>query len=106
MTLRKTLVNRAYSSRKWNENYIAEFPQAIHESVVYRLGNYTLLEVDKNRDCETLPFEEKKKIYATSQYKLSRDIQSNTWSPNSIDIQQDRLANYASSIWRILSMIN
>lgn len=84
-----------------NESYLVEFPQAIHESVVYRLGNYTLLEDDKNRACETLPFPGKKEIYATSQYHLSREIVSNTWSPNSIDLRQDRLANYASSIWRI-----
>lgn len=84
-----------------NENYLNEFPQAIHESVVYRLGNYTLLEDDKNRTCETLPFSEKKAIYATSQYKLTQEIVSNIWSPNSIDLRQDRLANYASSTWRI-----
>lgn len=84
-----------------NENYLTEFPQAIHESVVYRLGNYTLLEDDKNRACKTLPFLDKKAIFATSQYQLSREIVSNTWSPNSIDLRQDRLANYASSIWRI-----
>ncbi|MEA1785638.1 DUF262 domain-containing HNH endonuclease family protein [Arenibacter sp. GZD96] len=82
-------------------NYILEFPPAIHESVVYRLGNYTLLEEDKNRACETLPFEEKKVIFVTSKYELSKEIQSNTWTPNSIDIRQDRLANYASSVWRI-----
>lgn len=84
-----------------NENYLAEFPQAIHESEVYRFGNYTILEDDKNRACEILPFPDKKIVFATSQYKLSREIQSNTWSPNSIDLRQDRLANYASSIWRI-----
>jgi hypothetical protein len=60
-----------------------------------------LLEDDKNRACETLPFPDKKEIYATSQYHLSREIVSNTWTPNSIDLRQDRLANYASSIWRI-----
>lgn len=84
-----------------NQSYLDEFPAAIHESVVYRLGNYTLLEEDKNRECETLPFEDKKEIFSTSQYKLSQEIQSNTWTPNSIEIRQARLANYASSIWRI-----
>lgn len=84
-----------------NENYLAEFPQSIHESVVYRLGNYTLLEDEKNRACEISPFPDKKVIFSSSQYKLSKEIQSNTWSPNSIDLRQDRLANYASSIWRI-----
>jgi uncharacterized protein with ParB-like and HNH nuclease domain len=84
-----------------NQNYVIEFPQAIHESVVYRLGNYTLLEEDKNRACEALAFPIKKEIYSNSQYQLSKEIRSNTWSPNSIDLRQERLAAYASSIWRI-----
>ena len=84
-----------------NENYLAEFPAEIHDSVVYRLGNYTLLEEDKNRDCDTLSFEDKKKIFAKSQYLLSQKINANTWSPNSMDIRQEQFANYASSIWRI-----
>lgn len=84
-----------------NQNYLDSFPQAIHESVVYRLGNYTILEDDKNRSCETLPFESKKLIYATSQYELSKEIISNSWTPNSIDVRQERLANYATAVWRI-----
>ena len=84
-----------------NEYYLEDFPAAIHESVVYRLGNYTILESDKNRACETLPFTEKKAIYQTSQYELSRQIVSDQWTPNSIDRRQERLANYASSIWRV-----
>ncbi len=84
-----------------NENYLEDFPQAVHESVVYRLGNYTILEDDKNRACETLPFADKKKIFHSSQYEISRQIQSNDWTPNTLDLRQDKLADYASSIWRI-----
>ncbi len=84
-----------------DENYSENFPQAIHESVVYRLGNYTLLEDDKNRECETLPFENKKAIFQTSQYELSKQINYHDWTPNIIDIRQEVLAKYASSIWRI-----
>ena len=84
-----------------NENYIEEFPNAIHESVVYRLGNYTLLESDKNRDCEVLSFSEKKKIYQTSRYKLTQQITPDRWTPNTLDRRQERLADYASSVWRI-----
>ena len=84
-----------------NENYLEDFPAAIHESVVYRLGNYTLLEDDKNRACETLTFAEKKLIYQTSQYELSKQITANQWTPNTIDRRQERLADYASSVWRI-----
>ena len=84
-----------------NENYLNEFPQSIHESLVYRLGNYTILEDDKNRACETLPYDEKKEIYQTSQYEITKEINYSHWTPNSIDRRQERLANYASSIWRI-----
>ena len=84
-----------------NENYLHDFPQAIHESVVYRLGNYTILEDDKNRACETLPFAEKKEIFGQSQYELTKQITTLQWTPHSIDARQDRLADYASSIWRI-----
>ncbi|MEQ6121062.1 HNH endonuclease family protein [Reichenbachiella sp. MALMAid0571] len=84
-----------------NENYLDEFPQSIHESLVYRLGNYTILEDDKNRACEALPFEEKKEIFRTSQYAITTEITSSNWTPNSIDRRQDKLAKYASSIWRI-----
>jgi len=84
-----------------NDNYIENFPRAIHESVVYRIGNYTILEGDKNRACEQLPFDGKKKIFQTSRYKLSTQIQSNEWTPNTIDKRQEKLSDYASSIWRI-----
>ena len=84
-----------------NENYLDNFPTSIHESLVYRLGNYTLLEVDKNRECGSLPFNEKKEIYSTSQYVMAKQVDANEWSPRSIDIRQERLANLASAIWRI-----
>ena len=84
-----------------NEHYGQEFPAVIYESVVYRLGNYTILEGDKNRACETLPFTEKKAVYQTSQYALSKQIMANQWNPYTIDRRQERLADYASSVWRI-----
>jgi len=84
-----------------NEYYLDDFPQAIHDSIVYRLGNYTLLEDHKNRACQTLSFSEKKIIFQTSQYELSKQITSDRWTPNTIDHRQERLADYASSIWRI-----
>lgn len=84
-----------------NENYVKDFPQSIHESFVYRIGNYTILEDDKNRECETRSFIEKNKVFQTSQYELSKQVQANDWTPNTIDIRQEELAKYASSIWRI-----
>lgn len=84
-----------------NENYAEDFPTATHDSVVYRLGNYTILEDSKNRAGEALPFVEKKGFYQTSQYELSKQITSDRWTPNTLDRRQERLADHASSIWRI-----
>ncbi len=84
-----------------NEHYLNDFPQAIHESVVYRLGNYTLLEEAKNRECSNLPFVDKKQIFHTSQYEITKGISNPNWTPNSIDNRQEWLGNQASAVWRI-----
>lgn len=84
-----------------NEYYLEQFPASIHESLVYRLGNYTILEDDKNRECEILPFVKKKKVYQTSKYEMSKQIDYNDWTPNVIERRQEKLAQQATSIWRI-----
>lgn len=84
-----------------NEHYLTQFPITIYESLVYRLGNYTILEDDKNRACETLPFNQKKEIYKTSQYQMAKDINYAAWTPNAIERRQENLAQQATSVWRI-----
>lgn len=71
------------------------------ELFVYRLGNYTLLEDDKNRECGTKPYKEKKNIYSTSQYKITSQIDTLEWVPMAIDIRQEQMAEKASTCWRI-----
>ncbi len=82
---------------EWIEN----FPVSIQESLVYRLGNYTLLEDDKNRECGAKNFEAKKAIYHTSQYEMSKQIVAAIWTPNTLDNRQTRLSDYASTSWRL-----
>jgi len=84
-----------------NENYEEDFPKAIYESLVYRLGNYTLLEDGKNKACKNLPYLEKREIFKTSQYELSKRIRSGEWTPHIIDLRQERMATNATSVWRI-----
>ena len=72
------------------------------EKYVYRLGNYTLLEEKKNRIIGNKPFEEKKKIYQTSQFKLTnQEINYDEWNIASLNKHQSKLAKYAKSIWKI-----
>lgn len=89
-----------------SEFYEAEFPATIHDSIVYRLGNYTILEDDKNRACDNLPFDDKKDVYKTSQYEITRQIVANEWTPNTVEIRQKKLADHATSIWRISQLDN
>jgi len=84
-----------------NEHYLVDFPHAIHKSIVYRIGNYTILEESKNRECSNLPFSDKKEIYSSSQYVMTNGISNPEWTPNSVDKRQDWLASQASAVWRI-----
>jgi len=84
-----------------DEKWAINFPVSIQESLVYKLGNYTLLEDDKNRDCGNKSFTEKKRVYASSQYVMAKQITANEWTPNSMDNRQSKLSDSASSIWRL-----
>ncbi|AMA49016.1 MULTISPECIES: DUF262 domain-containing protein [Flavobacterium] len=82
-------------------NWDNDFPQIIQPNYIYRLGNYTLLEDHINRDCEILPFDQKKAFYSNSQYQMSNEINYNDWNPTILDRRQNDLARKATSIWRI-----
>ena len=85
------------STSEWN----ATFPPSVRESLIYRLGNYTLLEDDKNRECGAKNFEEKKEIYKTSQYSMTKQIVASEWNPNTLDYRQTKLSDYASTTWKL-----
>ncbi|KXF82327.1 hypothetical protein ATN88_09200 [Enterovibrio coralii] len=57
-------------SSEWSEN----FPKDIEESFIYRLGNFTLLEPDKNRVIGNKNFEHKSEVYKTSRYELTKSL--------------------------------
>jgi len=83
------------------DDWAVSFPASVQDSFVYRLGNYTLLEDDKNRECSTKSFADKKAIYMTSQYLMTKQVTANEWTPNTLDLRQNKFADYASSIWRL-----
>ncbi len=84
-----------------NNEWSNDFPISIQESLIYKIGNLTLLEDDKNRECGTKIFDKKKIIYSTSQYKITNEIKSPVWTPNTMENRQSKLADLASSIWRL-----
>ena len=77
------------------------FPDELHENFVYRLGNYTLLEANKNRECQNKGYTNKLAIYQESRYKITHSIQADEWTPAQINNRQNRFANLATAIWRI-----
>jgi hypothetical protein len=88
------------------ESYPAEWSESFSEDEfernVYMLGNLTLLEGNKNnRDASNKIFDEKKKIYATSKYMITKNITDPQWTAQNIKHRQSHLAKLACSIWKI-----
>lgn len=84
-------------STEWNEN----FPEDIEESFIYRLGNFTLLESDKNRVIGNKNFEHKSVVYKTSRYELTKRFGYQKWNQNNLKARQKYLAKQAKAIWHL-----
>ncbi len=69
----------------------------------YRIGNLTLLERTKNSNLKNKVFEEKKKVFANSTFKITQQIAEtfDTWNEENIATRQRKLARKAKTIWRI-----
>jgi len=85
----------------WNE----DFPKNIRESFLSKLWNYLLLELNYNKKCENIDFNEKIKIYSKSKYIITKDIQNHYseswWNPATIEKLQNFYAKQAIDIWRL-----
>ena len=70
---------------------------------VYRLGNLTLLERKLNRDAGNKLFDDKKHLYAQSEYRLTRTIEEHApheWNVAAITARQRQMADRAADVWR------
>ena len=72
-------------------------------SLVYRLGNMTLLQTGINRDAGIAEFAAKRILYEQSGFGITKKLgQDNAeWTPERIAAWQNWMANQATSIWRI-----
>ena len=81
----------------WNEFFAGS-----SEKYVHRLGNYTLLEVGKNREAGDKPFEDKKALYQASQFKLAQDLlRYEEWNIAALNQRQEQMAKWAKAIWKM-----
>lgn len=84
-------------SQNWESNFTIE--EQIQ--LVFRLGNYALLEESKNKMCQNDLYPTKKEIYKTSSYKITaQDSVCDEWSPERILERQKKLAKYAKTVWK------
>ena len=86
-----------------NKEWLNIFPPDDNmERFVFRIGNLTLLEPNKNfHDAGNKNFAEKVKVYASSKYSITNTISWNEWNPDAISSRQLRLASIACGIWKI-----
>ncbi len=72
------------------------------EPYVWRLGNLTLLSGRYNRRISNDTFDKKKKIYKSSEIKMTRDLTKiDNWNYSEIDKRQKEMSVIAVKIWNI-----
>lgn len=84
-----------------NEQWQNDFSDKEQEVYVYRIGNYTLLELAMNRELKNKSYCDKRARYCDSQYALTKSIESPHWDKNSLQLRQEEMAKIAAEIWRI-----
>jgi hypothetical protein len=84
-----------------NEAWITGFGEGYKE-VKDRLGNMLLLPKQINKEIDTKPFMEKKKIYTASGLKLAEKVANyDEWNKQSVDDFQHWMAELAIKVWKI-----
>ena len=83
------------------DDWHVNFPKEIEESFIYRLGNFTLLEADKNRIIGNKIYEHKVDVYKSSRYELSKRIGYKIWNQENLSLRQKYLAKQAKSVWSL-----
>lgn len=68
---------------------------------LFKIGNLTLLESDKNIKVKDSTIDIKQPVYRESKYAITKTIDVSEWNTNSIRERQSRLANTACGIWQV-----
>jgi len=112
--LEKNISSRDYDSESAKYSIEHILPQSPGENwqdydenndyrFINRLGNYTLLEKKKNSELGDKSYGDKKRVYATSDFQITKEISedNDTWDPKRIANRQASLSKRATSIWRL-----
>ncbi len=76
------------------------------DSLVYRLGNMTLMQSGANRQAGIQEYPEKRTLFAQSGFEITRKLANDNaeWTPQRIATWQNWMADQATSIWRIAQL--
>lgn len=84
------------------ETWHSEFTEEEFERNVFMLGNLTLLETGKNnKEAADKVFEDKKNVYSTSKFSITKKITDPQWTSQNIKSRQAHFAKLANGIWKI-----
>ncbi|NEX20853.1 DUF262 domain-containing protein [Thiorhodococcus mannitoliphagus] len=77
--------------------------EAKQDRLIYRIGNMTPLETNRNRDLGNRDYAAKRLIYQDSGFHITKAIAEHydRWDEQKIESRQQQLANIAAGIWRI-----
>lgn len=79
-----------------------DFTEEEFERNVFMIGNMTLLEPVKNsKEAGDKNFDQKKKVYATSKYAITRKILDPQWTAQNIKGRQAHLGKLATGTWKV-----
>lgn len=102
-----------FESDKYNiEHILPEHPDTVNwpdfdehndAKFIYRLGNMTIMDSNINKDLGCKSYNDKKDVYANSQFQITKNISDkySEWNSDKISSRQNWMASQATSIWRI-----
>lgn len=81
----------------------AHIEEAKQERMIYRIGNMTPLEANRNRDVSNGDYASKREAYGQSCFQITRSVAEHyeTWDEQKVEARQKKLASVAAGIWKI-----